>query len=320
MNTSQFDTLFIIRAIRHYWKIISIVFVVSAIAGVVFSSSMFLTPLYKTKSVLYPSNLIPYSQESETEQMLQFFQSNVIRDSVIIKFDLFSHYGINANDKFGKYRIYEEFNDHVSIKRSEYESVIIDVYDKDPMMSYEINREMINQYNLKVRQTQRDKAAELMVVQQDLMVVSKVHIDSIGNRLKELSQEYKILDFETQVKEAYRGFFSSNAANRTQLDQLISNLELHGGEYNLLAIQLEQFSAAYASAVTEYEKARIDVEKILTYSSEIISPYPPDRKAWPVRWLIVLVSVAASTLLCFVFIGFYEQLKKFRINEPSEKQ
>jgi capsule polysaccharide export protein KpsE/RkpR len=187
------------------------------------------------------------------------------------------------------------------------------------MMAFNINREMINQFNNKVRQTQREKAFEMMVVQQDLMDVTKRHMDSISNRLRVLSNEYKILDFETQVKEAYRGFFSSNATNRMQLDLLISNLEEHGGEYNLLGIQLEQFSVAYATAVTEYEKARIDVEKKLTYSNEIISPYPPDRKSWPVRWLIVLISVAASTFLSFLVIGVVEQLKKIQIHENSEK-
>ena len=32
---------------------------------------MFITPLYKSEAVAYPANVTPYSDESETEQMLQ---------------------------------------------------------------------------------------------------------------------------------------------------------------------------------------------------------------------------------------------------------
>ena len=83
------------------WKIHFIIIVLlSIICAVIFSGSIFITPLFKSNAVVYPANIASYSDESETEQMLQIFQSRDIKDSVIKKFDLAKHYKIDSNYKY----------------------------------------------------------------------------------------------------------------------------------------------------------------------------------------------------------------------------
>ena len=41
----------------------------------------------------------------------------------------------------------------------------------------------------------------------------------------------------------------------------------------------------------------------------IVYPEVSDRKVFPVRWLIVLMSVVSATLLCFVFVVWLEYRK-----------
>jgi len=68
------------------WKYhLLIIVAVSVLLAVFFSSSIFITPLFKSYAVVYPSNVSPYSNESETEQMMQIMQSKDIRDSIIKK-------------------------------------------------------------------------------------------------------------------------------------------------------------------------------------------------------------------------------------------
>ncbi|PLW95189.1 MAG: hypothetical protein C0592_00580 [Marinilabiliales bacterium] len=297
-----------------YWKVLVLIFVISSGASVLFSSPWFITPLYKSTSTVYPSNLIPYSTETETEQMLQFFESNAIRDSIIEQFNLADHYGIDKNNPFFKYRIYEELDDHVSIRRTEFESVQIDVLDKDPMLAYEINKAIIEEYNKKVQHTQRQKAKEVLSIKEDLMDATKNRIDSIFEQLQILSKEYNLIELEVQIKEAYRGFFSATSTNKQYITKLISNFEEKGEEFKLLSIELENTAESYAETVLEYEEAKIDVYKKLTYSNEIISPYPPDKKAYPVRWLIVVVTVFSSMLITLIGIAAFEQYRKWKQN------
>ena len=73
---NYFDNTPLIKVfIKWKWHI-AIITIVAAILGAVFSSSTFITPMYKSEAVLYPSNVAAYSDETFTEQMLQIMQSN----------------------------------------------------------------------------------------------------------------------------------------------------------------------------------------------------------------------------------------------------
>ncbi len=297
-----------------YWKIFAIVFVIALIASIIFSSSWFITPEYKSTSVLYPSNLTSYSTETETEQMLQFFESNAIRDSIIERFDLASYYGIDKETPYFKYKVYTEFDDHVSINRTEYESVQIDVLAKDPIKSYEINNAIIEEFNKKVDATYKTRAKENLKIKKELMDRTKERVDSIFTKLQTLSKDYNLVDVEVQIKEAYRGLFNSASANTQYLQNLISNIEEKSAEFKTLAIELENIATVYAEAVSEYENAEVDVNKKLMYSIEVVSPYPPDKKAYPIRWIIILVSVLSSFLLVLFLVVIFEQYRNWKEN------
>ena len=48
-----------------------IFWLLSAILAGVFSGPTFITPKFESHAIVYPANIEPYSDESETEQMLQ---------------------------------------------------------------------------------------------------------------------------------------------------------------------------------------------------------------------------------------------------------
>jgi capsular polysaccharide biosynthesis protein len=58
------------------WKLhLAIIVVVTVAVSAIISSPLVITPLYKSYTVVYPSNISPYSDENETEQMVQILQS-----------------------------------------------------------------------------------------------------------------------------------------------------------------------------------------------------------------------------------------------------
>ena len=114
------------------WKYHLLVIVsVAVLFAVIFTSSIFITPLFKSFAIVYPSNVSPYSDESETEQMMQMLQSKDIRDSIIKKFDLPGHYGIDPNYKYFMSTLLWEFGKKVKIVKTPYEAVSIEVWDKE---------------------------------------------------------------------------------------------------------------------------------------------------------------------------------------------
>jgi len=70
-----FDAGFIFGIIRRYAKQLSLIAGGTVALSIFFSSELFIKPKYKSTAIVYPSNLIPYSTESPTEQMIQLFGS-----------------------------------------------------------------------------------------------------------------------------------------------------------------------------------------------------------------------------------------------------
>lgn len=306
------NNLFLIQLVIKRWKLYSIISAIALTCSIVFSSSWFITPLYKSYAIIYPSNLQPYSTESPSEQMLQFFQSVDIKNEIIKKFDLVHHYEIDSTQRFFQSKLYNEFDNNISIKKTPYESIEIEVMDKDPIMAYEITRGLIDVFNEKIQNTQKLKAYEVMVMRENIVNSFRKNLDSLFTNLQTLSIDYNILEYEAQVREAYRGYFSANSTNRPYLDKLIKNLEEKGGEFKFLSIQLENTALAYSEAQTEYEVARADYLKELTYTNEVSTPFPSDKKAYPTRWLIVLVVMAGTWIMLTMLLILQDQFKKVR--------
>src|SRR6187399_2603766 len=99
-KNSGFDVLFILSIAAKYKIHLFLITIFSVTLAVIFSSEAFIKPRFKSNAVVYPSNLVPYSTESPTEQMLQLFESDDIRDELIKDFNLFEHYEIDTAQKY----------------------------------------------------------------------------------------------------------------------------------------------------------------------------------------------------------------------------
>jgi len=305
---SQFlNTADIIRSVAKWKKHLIIIGVLSLVASVIFSGPFFIKPRFKSYAVVYPSNLISYSNESPTEQMLQLFQSSEIRRKVIEVFQLKKHYEIdtvnNAHQLTDVIRAYEE---NVSIKQTEYESVQITVLDEDPKTASQIVDSIITYFNKTTRELQREKSQEVVVIYQNLFQDKKKELDSLDALLKDYRTKYGLLDYQEQTKELSRAYYNGkNSSAKEVLDALAA----HGGEFSAMSDKMDNGLLAYAKLQFEYENALKDVSKVLTYSNTVTKPIPADKKSTPIRWLIVMVSVVSSLFVGFLVLLFMDSAK-----------
>ncbi|MEI7616653.1 MAG: hypothetical protein WCJ54_08055 [Actinomycetota bacterium] len=107
------------------WKVTYIIIAVISIAlSAIFSGPYFIKPLFKSYAVVYPANLLPYSSETPTEQMLQLLKSEDIIFKIADKFKFGPRYAIDSNDVYYKSKIVGKYNDMVAVHKTEYESVL----------------------------------------------------------------------------------------------------------------------------------------------------------------------------------------------------
>lgn len=296
------------------WKVtLAIVVILSIVLSAVFSSPYFIKPKYKSFAVIYPSNLTPYSQESVTEQMLQLFQSDSIFNHVADYFHLVQHYRLDSASPTIHNELIGMYNDNVSIKKTEYEAVKIEVMDQDPNIACSMIYEMINTFNAFTLNINKAKSRELVKIYADRMKIKQEQIDAISTELKELGVKFGIIDYKAQSrelsKEYYRTLATGNEKKINELTNALRNLEERGGKFNELQQHLGESTGEYAKLLSEYNIVVNDSEKQLTYTNVVVKPFPSDKKAYPVRWLIVTLATFAAILFSLIVIMIIEGRK-----------
>lgn len=288
------------------WKTLFIaISIIAAIASTIFSSSWFIKPKYKSFSIIYPSNLFPYSTESSAEQMLQLFGSSEIRNAVIRKFNLADHYNIDLSSPPAMYDLFNEYESNISVTRTEFESIEIKVLDTDPTLACAMVNEIIKGVNTKARALQREKTQEILLINKNQLSFKKKQLDSASAILQELRVNYNLLNFDIQVKEYSRANASALASGKGNvkgIETMLTNLQEKGGEYYSLSKTYEVLLQSYNETKLAYDNTLKDLNKVLTYTSEVTPPVVADKKSYPVRWVIVVISVISANLFLFTIL------------------
>ena len=284
---NNFNNLSLVQLVLKWkWHII-IITVVAALCGAIFSSSMFITPLYKSVAVAYPANISPYSDESETEQMLEIINSTSIMDSIVAKYDLWTDYKINKADQFAKTYMINEYRSKVKIGKTPNEAVSISVMDKDPFVACDIAKDILNFYDQKVHDLHTQKVGEVVAMYERQLNEKQRNIDSLKDRLTTISTEFG------------------------KATELKNNLEAYGAEAVDLRTKIEAEANTYVSTKVDYEQNLRFYYSDLTYSNIVTEPFPADKKAFPVRWVVVALSALGAFLLSIVVIFIIENRKRF---------
>jgi uncharacterized protein involved in exopolysaccharide biosynthesis len=295
------------------WHIVTVA-VIAAILGAIISSPFIIKPRYKSSALVYPSNIWPYSDESESEQLLQWLQSKDVKDSVIQEFNLSKHYKIDTNYKYYYSTMMYLYNENVRIQKTQWESIEITVTDKDPVMAYNMVNAIMDYCNKKIRSAHKEKYTEVAASLGTLLARKKQELDSVEKALADLRNKYGLFEYESQAREITRGYLktfdgASSSKVSSDITELKSNFAEKGGELAVLTQRRADIMEIYLEFEMKYDQAVYDSEKLFTYMNTITPPSIPDKKAYPIRWLIVLYSVVAAVFFSVVVISVKESKK-----------
>jgi capsule polysaccharide export protein KpsE/RkpR len=196
----DFKLEYILEVFLINWKKLTFVAIIAVVCGIFISSPMVIKPLYKSYSVVYPANLSPSSEESATEQLLQWFNSEEVKKAVCNKFDLFRHYNIDTIDARHQLFFNLKFKKLVSIKATLYESVEISVKDQDPFMAQKITQGLIDAVNELIMSVKKQRLKEYILNNQNEIKIAAKRVDSLKFMINNIRRDYNIVDFQYQSK------------------------------------------------------------------------------------------------------------------------
>lgn len=293
-----------------------IVGVIAVFLGAIFSGPAFIKPKYRSTARIYPSNIGEMSEESKTEQMLEIMNSNDVKIKMFNSFNLGEAYNIKKDDPKYLTYMFDIYNENVKTSKTQYETVEIDVLDFIPERAADMCDSIIYFYNEKVAQIHRAKTWEMVQILKNQLDRRYAAIDTVEAKLNEIRAETGIIDFKNQVPEVTRGYMTalatgrSSAADTKEIKKLYDSMVKKGADsywlekrYNFLINEIDSVNTLYEINLSEFQKN-------ITYSHIVESPFPADKKAYPVRWLIVLFSAFSGVffaLLVFLVIDYKKE-------------
>lgn len=285
----------IIRILWLHWKKLSIVAIIAIIVSAFISSPWIMKPKYKSTAVVYPTNLMTFSRESHTEQLLQFFNSDEVKNNLIKKFDLYQHYDIDPSSERAYSKLTSYYNSNITISSTLYESIDIEVIDESPAFAQKLAYALIDEVNLLVTNLKKEKVKEYIASYSNQLTIKKNEIDSLEARLKFMRTNYGLLDFKSQAKVMTKKMGKGSLSEEDK--KMLNGLKEYGGEYILLQEQLAIETSSYKELKLNYDKNLLDLNGHLSYTTIVSKPNLPDKKCSPLRLVIVLIFTLSSLFL-----------------------
>ncbi|NLO03351.1 MAG: hypothetical protein GX126_13710 [Bacteroidales bacterium] len=287
--------------------------IIAIIISAVFSGPAFIKPKFKSTARVYPTNLWPLSEESESEQMLEIMNSKDIKIKMCEAFELDKVYRLNKKDPNYMTYLMDEYNKNIKTSKTNFETVKLEVLDYEPRRASDMCDSIIHFYNRKVRSMHKTKDFEMVTIAQKGLKQKYAELDTLTYRLDTIRQKYGILDYKSQVEKVTEGYMTALAEGRatttgsSKIEDIYNNLADKGSEAYWLESRYNFLIEVIDSLTTQYEFHMTEYEKDITYCHIVEYPMPADKKSFPVRWIIVALttfSALFAALMVFLIIDY----------------
>lgn len=328
--------------LRFIWRFRWLLVSASLIAGIlafIFSSPYFITPLYKSTVIFYPAttnsiskvtlntefkgdvDLLEFGQEEQAEQLLQLLQSEDIRQKVVRKYDLMAHYGIDPNGSYPYTKLGKKFAKRVNFRRTEYMSIEISVLDSDPKLAADMANDILRYVDSAKFLVQRERAMDALSIVQEDYENKQLFIKSLVDSLQALSDlgvpPYSS-ESSTSDADYYRALAAGNAKMISELKRERELRSKYAPVQKSLNDRIEFETKEIASIKAKLDQAKVDAEKFMRATFTINSATPAERKFYPQRSLIVLVSMIGTFAFLLLLLAIRESLNNSAQPQTSD--
>jgi tyrosine-protein kinase Etk/Wzc len=287
--------------------------IVSLLMDEKFESTVTLYPA-KTSSVTFneviteDQSVSKFGENEEAEQMLQILESSSIRSKIIDKFNLLKHYEIDLDSKYINTDLTKTYLENINFKRNNNGAVLITVLDKSPDTAALIANEIASLF---------DNTKNAMIHERALtdFKIKKEKLDKIIAQMQNLRDTMsKLSSLGVVTNDAYRalteGYVNSKDSEMKKSFKTKMNMtEKYGSLLKSFQVKVEFLSERLATMETSYEQAESDATSYLSHKFIVEKAYPAEKKAYPIRWLIVVLSTFSSVLLAIVGILVKNQIE-----------
>lgn len=263
-------------------------------------------------------DITAFGEDDQAETLLQILNSNKIRDRIVQKFDLMNHYGIDSSSDLKYSKLFREYEDNITFRRTEFMAVQITVYDKDAQMAADIantiaalldstKNNIIRQRSVKgyeVVKAEYDLVrAEKEKIVDSLVTIGRLGVNDVEYQSQVLNQQFAI------------SLMNGNRNAQVALQKKLDVLGQYGGIYMALKNALEFKTEQLILLELKLKQAKVDAEENLPQKFVVSDAFKAERKSYPIRWLIILISTVSALFMAIIFIIVQEKISAYNAHK-----
>ena len=253
-----------------------------------------------------------YAEDEETEQMIEILNSREIKDVLIDKFDLYNHYGLGEGVSYRQTKMYKYLKGNIVVKRTQYGAISVSVLDRDPQIAADMANEILVQLDsVKNRIDHERTIAAYNLLQRQLDIVD-AEVQRIDDSVQVL-MENGVFDFKSQSERVMQQYATAvaqgNTAGMKRLEEELKKMATWGPRSLTLYEEQAYFREYQALVKTKLMNAIADMDTEVPVKFVIERAIPADKKAYPKKSLIVLLSTFSAFVLAVLVLLTIEKIK-----------
>jgi len=281
---NNFNTQFILKLISKNFILLIIVFFAAAVIS--FFASFLLKEKFKSVSVVYPVNVFQNSEESSTEQLMQYLLSDVVKQKLAKDFKLYEHYSIDTTKiKGGKALFDFVYSENFKISPTLYESIEITVKDENPILTQQLNLALINNTNNFIKDSKVKILRQYFSNSQYVLKSQNRELDSLNIVIKKYKSDNNIQD---------------NSEDKA--DENIKFKKEKNSDVKIVNGKIKATLKSYEKTKIRNDTYLLDVNSNNDYITVVSQPNLPDKRCYPVRWVIMLTSSISALFLVLILL------------------
>lgn len=331
--TNDFSDSYKVAVFLYKWrKTLLVLCIAAAVLSAIFSSSLFVTPFFKSTVIMYPAasnsvsklllndnttikqDMLVFGADEQIQQMLQILNSNRLRDKVIRRFKLGEHYGIEPGSRYYQTSLYNRFGSNITFKLTEFQAVKITVLDNDPQLAADIANGIAAILDSVRSDIQKERAIQGFKIVEAEYLSQQNQVRAMEDSLTQI-MKLGVNDYESQAEMLNRQYAVEVAKGNTRavnaLTEKLKILSQYGGSYISIrdALILEKTQLSFLKA--RYEEARIDAYSSMPQKFIVENAVKAERKSFPIVWIIVALSILGTLVAGILMIILVERAPGF---------
>lgn len=339
-NNSQYNSFSVVKFLWKWrkWILISCL----AIAVLSFICSLAIKPRFKSTATIYAPrtnstakillneqnynerlDIKAYAIDAETEQMMQLLNATEIKDSLIAKYNLDDAYGINKSQKGWQTKLYKILTSNFAIKRTDYGAIDIVITDWDAQRACNMATDVLRLIDTLKNRVEHERAlAAYKILQHQVDSIEK-EICRINDSLR-VCHEHGVFEFASQSERVMQQYAiavaQGNTAAAARLAAEQEKLSIWGPKEAEWSQLIENFSKYQSLCLQKMMDAQVDMNTDMPVKFVVNNPIVADKKFYPKKSIIVLVSTLCGFILSVFVLLMIEKIENKSSDETEEPQ